>query len=391
MKKVFLLISIFVILISSAKVIAQQYVDSLTLELTRHFEKSDLPGFSVAIVNEEGTLYQKGFGLATKSNKKAFEFTTIENLGSVSKTIVGVALIKAIQDGKLTMDTKINDILPFPIRNPYFKETPILIRHLANHTSSILDTKHYGKTYIIDQHLEKEENVHLDFLGFLKSHQTIELKAFLFNLFNKSGKWFKKKNFLKAKPGTKKEYANLNAALTAYIIEIVTDMSFEEYTQTKIFSPLNMANTSWDIDKVDENELATGYFPLGKIVPRYQLVTYPDGGLYSNTVDLSVFLKEMIKVYAGTSEYLSIEYGKLLLPNDGDNDRAFWGIGKKSRNIGHGGSDPGVQTDLQFNADSKIGRIILANVNAEDNEKQWAQYQEIHHIIKRYEDKLKEE
>ena len=77
-----------------------------------------------------------------------------------------------------------------------------------------------------------------------------------------------------------------------------------------------------------------------------------------------------------------------MLPGDDDKDRAFWGMGEISRNIGHGGSDPGVQTDLQFNADYKVGRIILTNVNAEDNEILWEQYRGIHQILAKYEQKL---
>lgn len=388
---------IFLVSLSIASTVgAQNCAAILTDTLTKHFEKSDLPGFSVAIVNENGTVYQKGFGYANKRTKKPFEPTTMEKIGSVSKTVVGLALVKAIQDGKLTLDTKINDLIPFQIHHPYFKDTPITVRHLVTHTSGILDTKHYGKTYvndygktsIQDENLEKETNIHQDFLGFISSHEKISLKDFLFKILNSKGKWYKKKNFLKAKPGTQKEYANLNAALAAYLVELATGIPFETYTQTKIFNPLGMKNTAWHIEEQHQDLLATGYFPMGKLVPRYHLITYPDGGLHSNAVDLSLFLGEMIKAYNGNSEYLPYEYAQILLPGDTDENRAFWGLGKISRNIGHGGSDPGVQTDIQFNADSKIGRVILTNVNAEDNEELYAQYRVIHQILAKFENRL---
>lgn len=380
----FLIIGIF----ASLGVKAQNYSDTLTAKLTEHFNASELPGFSVAIVGENGVLYENGFGFSNKENQIDFETTTIQNLGSVSKTVVGLALIKAIEEGNLTLDTEINDILPFQVTNPFFEDSPILVRHLSNHTSTILDTKHYGKAYILRDSFIDNENLHQDFLGFLKSHTSIELKDFLFNVLSKEGDWYRKKNFLKTKPGSNKEYSNLNAALTAYAIEIATDMPFEEYTQKKIFEPLGMQSTSWKIEDEDLNKVATQYFPAGKQVPRYRLITYPDGGLYSNTVDLSNFLEEMIKAYTGKSTYLTLEYTKLLLPGDDDMNRAFWGMGEQSRNIGHGGSDPGVQTDLQFNADRKIGRIVLTNVNAEDNETLWKQYRGIHDILAKYENKL---
>ena len=124
-------------------------------------------------------------------------------------------------------------------------------------------------------------------------------------------------------------------------------------------------------------------------MPSYKLITYPDGGLLSNSMDLSKFLNEMIRAYDGNSDYLKLEIANLLLPGDSDGNRAFWGMGKTSRNIGHTGSDPGVQTDISFNADTKIGRVIMSNVNAEDNEALWKQYREIHRILAAYEDKIR--
>jgi len=368
---------------------AQNYSDTLTMELARLYDDSDLPGFSVSIVSESEVLYENSFGFANKEKQTEFENSTILNLGSVTKTIVGLALVKAIADDKLTMDTPINDILPFRVDNPFYKDEPILIKHLANHTSSILDTKHYGKTYILDQQYVENENTHQGFLEFIKGHASLELKDFLFKILNEEGEWYKKKNFLKQSgPGSIKEYSNLNAALTAYIIELATEMPFDEYTQAKIFEPLGMNYTSWKIEKEKEALVATGYFPAGNQVPSYRLITYPDGGLFSNTTDLSKYLIEMIKAYSGNSTFLPLEYAEVMLPGDEDSSRAFWGMGVESRNIGHGGSDPGAQTDLHFNADRKLGRIILTNVNAEDNEVQWKQYQRIHEIIAQYENML---
>ena len=279
----------------------QNYSDSLKADLTKHYNASDLPGFSVAIVSENEVLYERSFGYAIKENQMSFEPTTIQNIGSVSKTVVGLALIKAIEDGKLKMDTKINDILPFQVINPYFRDSPVLVRHLANHTSTILDTKHYGKTYILDDSFIENKNIHQDFLGFLRSHSPMMLRDFLFNVLNKDGDWYHKKNFLKAEPGSTKEYSNLNAALTAYIIELATETPFEEYTQTMIFEPLGMNATSWKADDGNLSLMATPYFPNGKQVPRYRLITYPDGGLFTNTTDLSKFLIEIIKAYTGNS------------------------------------------------------------------------------------------
>ncbi|MBK8506547.1 MAG: beta-lactamase family protein [Saprospiraceae bacterium] len=386
--KVNTIVSIIAFFCYGATATGQNYADSLTEELTKLIKRSDLPGFAVALVNSEGIVYQEGFGYADRHTQNPFTPETIINVGSVSKTVVGVAVIKAIEDGALTMDSAINDILPFEIVNPYHKNVPILVRHLITHSSTILDTRYYGHTYVP---MVKEFNVSDEpsdsFLKFIREHEEIRMMDFLEKILSKDGHWYKQRNFLNAKPGALMRYSNLNAAVTALVLEKTTHYPFAAYTQQRIFDTLAMSSTGWSMTEIDMNKYATLYFPNGDIVPRYKLITYPEGGLLSNVKDLSRFLKEIILVSEGKSEFLNQTYGELLLPGDEDLDWAFWGL-DSGRNIGQSGSDPGIQADLQFNADTKIGRIILCNVNAEEDEALFRDYREIKAILSKYEKKI---
>ncbi|MEO1449640.1 MAG: serine hydrolase domain-containing protein, partial [Bacteroidota bacterium] len=200
-------------------------------------------------------------------------------------------------------------------------------------------------------------------------------------LLHREGKWYKKKNFLKAQPGTQNRYTNLNAALAAYLVEIASGMSFIDFSQQFIFNPLNLKDTGWEVMELDTTRLATRYFPAGNVVPPYRLNSYPDGGLYSSVSDMAHFLQEMIKAYRGESEYLPQSYAHLLFPGDTDDYRAFWGMNETIRNIGHTGSDPGVETEVRFNADSHMGYVMFTNVNAEDNDDLWTQYKALQAIV----------
>lgn len=367
---------------------AQNQQELLTDELQNHFESSSLPGFSVAIVNESGTVYSRGFGFSNIDEQKSFKPSTVHNLGSVSKTMVGLVLVKAIEAGFLKMGDPINQYLSFKIFNPYYPADQILVKHLATHSSTLTDTKHYRNSYVYRETGQGKDGLHQGYAEFIKSHEKIEQTEFIERLFNKNGSWYKKKNFLKVVPGEKKEYANVNAVIVAMVIEGATGKSFDEYSADVVFQPLGMKSTSWHPQALILGNFATGYFPSGAVVPTYSLITYPDGGLFSSTSDLSIYLQELILAFNGTSTYLNSDFAKLLLPGDSDDYRAFIGMGTKSRNIGHQGSDPGTQTDLQFNADSKIGRVIICNVNAEDNEELWVQYRGIHKILDKYESQL---
>ena len=89
--------------------------DSLTKELTELSNKNSIVGFSVAFVNRDSILYAKGFGYSDKEKKKLYTKNTVQPIASISKTLAGVALMKAQEMGKLNLDDDINKYLPFKI------------------------------------------------------------------------------------------------------------------------------------------------------------------------------------------------------------------------------------------------------------------------------------
>ena len=350
---------------------------SLDQALAQHYKVSDLPGFALAVIQEEKVVYSGSYGFADIESQVPFTTTTILNVGSVSKTIVGVAMAQCIARDHFEPESKISGFLPFEISFPK-AQTAITIRHLGTHTSGLKDTKYYGHTYLsVDT---DDEEVHQGFRSFLERHEEMPLSAFLANLYSKGGKWYSRKNFSKSEPGMDFGYANVNAAIGALVIESASDLSFREFTTMHIFQPLQMTHTSWDLPA----EMATRYFPSGDKVPPYRLITYPDGGLYSTVDDLSRFVVEILKARKGETTGIHPIDVKVLLPGDEDDHRIFWGMGEKSRDIGHAGSDPGVQVDLRFNADHNTGIIVMTNVNAEDDSTLNEQFSAIILIVKKH-------
>jgi len=371
---------------------AQNHSDSLTIALKEIYETSKLPGFAISIVNNEGVIYQRAFGYADLDKQIPYTPQSIQGIGSVSKTVVGMALAKTIEQGKLSMETEINSLLPFEVSNPYFPDSPITIKQLDNLTSGILDSKHYGKAYLLEEtDLLKDDNLDKGFKKYIQrlhQHERLSIGIFCERILHKKGQWYSKKNFAKQKPGSKKRYSNLGAALTAYLIELSTGKSFENYTQKHIFQPLGMNQSAWSPSKVNADFLATTYFPNGHFAPKYSLVTYPDGGLQTSMVELSSFLIEVIKGFSGKGELMSKEAYQLMLPGDADDFRAFWGMNEASKNIGHSGGDPGIATQLSFNAENGIGMILMTNIGAEDNEMLYEQFQQVWEMLKTYEQHL---
>jgi len=367
---------------------SQNQTDSLRQALQALQANSGLPGFAVAIIDADDIKYNEGFGYANLREKVPYTPQTVQNIASISKTVIGVNLMKAVEMGKLQLDDPINKYLPFEVHNPWFPETPITIRHLATHTSSIRD-KNYMHSYLLEEaDAAQDPDVPKAWAAFVGKHERMDMESFFRRCLVKKGKWYKKKNFLKEAPGTTKAYSNIGAALAAFVLEQAVGEPFFEFSRKYVTGPLKMTHSDWMAEAVANEPLASLYFPDGKRVPGYSLITYPDGGFRTSVADMSLYLQAMINGYAGESEFMETRSFKALLPGDEDESRVFWGMGETSRNIGHNGGDPGVRTDMHFNADSKIGYILFCNMSVDEDEKLHAQYLKILEILHQYGPKL---
>ena len=359
--------------------------DSLTAELEALRAQGYFNGFGVAIVSGRGTLYQHGFGLADVQARRAYGIHTVQNIASVSKTVVGLALLKAQELGKLKLDDSINKYLPFRVVNPRFPRVPITLRHLATHTSGIRDNDFYfSKNYYLKpgQDVTGMSMVFEDEQTFIPADSAVSLPVFLQNVLLPQGKWYQPKGFLDRQPGELYEYSNVGAALAAYVVERATGQPFQQFTARYINRPLHLQESGWNFGAVDFARYSRLYQSPTKALPYYSLTTYPDGNFISSIADLSKYLRELIRGYQGRGRVLTAtSYRELFRPqlaagnfeerkegnpySDSYNSGIFMGFSYTGL-IGHTGGDPGVTTLLFFDPKAGIGRLLVMNTNVSD-------------------------
>jgi len=353
--------------------------DSLTIELEKVLNNKVLPGFAIAVFTKDSILYKKGFGYADMETKKPYSIQSVQIIASITKTLVGVALMKAVEKGILDLDDNVNDVLPFQVFNPHFPNTPITIRQLATHTSSIGDSDRYDKGYRFESPLLKNEfpKAHHKYLDNYNKTEQISMGDFLENKLSASGKWYDKKVFTKDKPGTSYEYSNLAITLLAYIIEIKTGMEFSEYTNQLIIKPLDMNASTWWLNDAKSKNHVTYYNEILNIVPNYYLITYPDGGLFSSVSDMTKYLQEMMKGYDGEGALLASDSYKTMMSKQYVDeelpDGLCWDLSMGNL-IGHAGNDFGTATLMYFSPKTGIGRILFTNISIETEEQENAFY-----------------
>jgi CubicO group peptidase (beta-lactamase class C family) len=327
-------------------------------------------GLGAAIIVNKKIVWMKGYGFADKERAIAFTPDTVMNIASISKTFTGAALMRAVQDGKVSLDEDINSYLPFKVINPHFPKERITLRQLATHTSGITDRPEvYEATYHFGGAAPEA-------LGeFLQSYFTLE------------GNHYSKENFLKSKPGSHREYSNIGAGLAGYIVELAVDEKLNTYTKRHIFEPLGMSNSGWFLSEIPPANHTKLYVAQGLRIPipLYEGTTYPDGGVRTSVSDLAKFFVALLNegAYKGTRilekpwalEMLRFQYTSENKPEnvniqgeDSVNSGIFWATKFDATRIGHNGSDPGVRTMMLADPSREVGVILFTNTSAHDEE-----------------------
>ncbi|UOE49335.1 beta-lactamase family protein [Mucilaginibacter sp. SMC90] len=370
--KTFLLAVTFALLSNAIK--AQTNSDSLTIKLQQAFTQESLPGMYVIMTDAGKITYSQGFGYGDIANQIPYSASTIQNIGSVSKTFIAVALMKAIELKYFTLETDINDVLPFKVTNPNDPNGKITIRQLTNHTSGIVDNPEiYHYCYHFYPKLRAYDSVSINTLnqmGFGDKLKDTTVAQFMYNYLASQGQYYSKANFGDGPAGSTSSYSNIGSALVAYLIEIKSGLSYADFTRKYILKPLKMDHSGWHVSDIDLKKHAYLYLDLKNRFPLYDLVTYPDGGLKTSPEDLSKYLMAISKhdkkllTEASYQTMFTAQFSKEHPPKNINltyrNKGIFWNL-YTNGTIGHDGDDPGVGTYLFFNTTTGKGGLFLCN------------------------------
>lgn len=340
-------------------------IDSL-IEAKLH--ETGIVGIGAAIIIDKKLVWTKGYGYADKKTKLPFTPSTVMNIGSISKTFTGFCIMKAVEEGKVSLDEDINGYLPFKIINLNFPNEKITLRHLATHTSGLADRYPFytDSTYVYG------------------GNKPEPLGEFLKNYFVQGGKHYSTANFLNVKPGASRDYSNIGAGLAGYIIELRTGQKLNVYGKRSIFKPLKMVNSGWTLNDIKMQNHSKLYKKQGDSIVQIQLyegITYPDGGVRTSVNELSSFFicllndgkyentrllkeemaREMIRFqFTETNKPENVNLTKL-------NSGIFWATKMGGKRIGHNGSDPGVRTFMLSDLSKEIGVIVFFNTSLDES------------------------
>jgi CubicO group peptidase (beta-lactamase class C family) len=183
--------------------------------LPLQLERSDIAGASVLVMKDGNTLLAKGYGYAdVKSKKPVDPAATIFRLASISKLFTWVSVMQLEEQGRLNLDTDVNQYLDFTIRPAFNK--PITLRNLMTHTGGFEETA--------DDIIITDPNKAIALRDYLIRNQPMRIFP----------------------PGEIPAYSNYGVGLASYIVQRVSGEPFEQYVREHIFEPLGMTHSSFD-------------------------------------------------------------------------------------------------------------------------------------------------
>ena len=309
-----------------------------------------VPGLGIAVVKDGKILLTEGFGLRNVEHGLKVTPQTIFPIASCTKTFTAVSLAILVDEGKLKWDIPIKEYLPSLRFSDDYISNHITLRDLLTHRSGL------------PQHYRMYFNRHLTRVEFMERLRFLEPSRGFRETF---------------------QYANLNYMIAAYLLEKVTNGTWEDFTKEKIFDSLEMKNTNFSISQSQKSsDYALPYREEnGKIIQASFLNPNimgmgPAGSINSNAHDMANWLlfhlnNGKYKDRRVISEACLSETQKpqIVMSGGMSNDMFYWSYGmgwaitsyRGHLMLGHGGGFDGFSCYVSVLLRDKIGCAILCD------------------------------
>lgn len=311
-------------------------VDAIFTEATT----GETPGAAVLVAQNGKIVYQKGFGFANLEHRVPITTETKFRIGSITKQFTASAILKLQEAGLLSVQDPLMKFMP-----DYPRGNEVTIHHLLTHTSGI------------HSYTSKP-----DFMQTV----TVEVKPESLIASFKNDKF----DF---DPGTQWRYNNSGYFLLGYLVNKLTNETYDAYLKKTFFEPLNMKDTGvhhWSDILAHE---ATGYSYInGKFQKAQNWDMSRAGGagaLYSTVTDLYRWNEAVFNGKVLSDKNLATAFTPVTLKDGskpqtaGDGYGYGWSISdfRGTKEIAHGGGLHGFVTSLARYPEHNMTVTVLTN------------------------------
>ncbi|MCW5808377.1 MAG: beta-lactamase family protein, partial [Deltaproteobacteria bacterium] len=311
-------------------------------------EREGVPGVAFAVVGPRET-YAGGVGVANVATRVPMGADTVVRAASITKSIVGLGVMKLVEEGRLRLDRPLRETLPDAgIDNAWEGTSPVTLAQVLEHTAG-LDDMRPNETFVDDDAMSTGVALSLN----------------------------ERSRRIRWRPGTRPAYSNVGYTLAARAIEVATGVPFDAWLRQHVTIPLGMRDADFRRTDVLAARLATGYRDTGGSVAEFRPIAHrPAGALLASASDLAKLVQFWLRrgegfphivteaglrriERSGTMPYphMDIEYG---LGNYGD-------VAHPVKGRGHDGGLPGFLSCLRYFPELDAGYVMLLNSTTSRN------------------------
>lgn len=349
--------------------------EARTMTLAERMEFYKIPGVSIAVINDGKLEWARGYGVKQSGSNEAITTETLFEAGSISKPVAAVAVLKLVEQGKLTLDENINNKLTswkLP-DNQFTAQKKVNLRQLLSHSAGL--------------------NVH-GFEGYAAGQAVPSLAQILDGISPSNSPAVR----VEATPGSGWRYSGGGYTIVQQALEDVSHTTFPQVMQKNVFQPLGMTYSTYEqpLPKKLEPRAATAHVNGAPVRGKWH--TYPEqaaAGLWTTPSDLAKLLITLQQSLGGKTEQLlaPATLREMMTIQSGNYGLGFAinGDGAAQR-FSHGGVDMGFEAyAVAYNSRGQ-GAVIMTNgnqgislaneiANAIAQEYQWPDYLPAEKII----------
>ena len=227
------------------------------------------PAVSGAVSSRGKIVWSAGVGLSDVEKGVPATGSTVYNIGSVSKSVTGVAVMQLVEAGKVRLEDDVRRYVPsFPD-----KGATVTIRHILTHTSGV---RHYLPT---------------DFPGTPDNENAAPIARWT------DGLRFFASDPLLFPPGKFFFYSSYAVNLLQGVVEKASGEPFEAYLRERVWGPARMTSAGFDVPGRAVPNRASSYRVVdGKPIPYYfndLRYKFASGGMIGSVEDLVKFGEAM--------------------------------------------------------------------------------------------------
>lgn len=319
-------------------------IEELRARIAAVIARDNIHGVGVALVGRDGPIWVGGVGVRDAKTRAPVEAETAFRVGSLSKSIVALGVMKLVDEGRLDLHRPLREIVPDAgIVNPWEDVAPVTLAQCMEHTAGLDDVR-FNEIFAEDEAIPVTDTLQL-------------------NPRSRRVRW---------RPGTRHGYSNVGYTLAARAIEVATGEPFDVYLRREILAPLGIVDAEFRRTSTLMARLATGYMDAGTPATFRPFAHRAAGGLLMSASDLAKVLHFFLARGEGYPPIVSraglerIERSGTLPYPHLDNDYGFANYGDVAHPQiarGHDGGAPGFHSSFRYFPQLGVGYAMSLNSN----------------------------